>query len=113
MALKARWWMLMCVLAGTAATVCAIAGLRRVFDTGHPAAGNLHYMFATILAGVLFVALAGVDHHETNATAAGEAEDEAQVEDEAQDDTPVGTAPAGTTPVGTTPAGTTPTANED
>lgn len=64
---KTLIWAAACLVAFVATAGTITAGLRRVFETGNPSAGNDHYLIATILGGVLFIALAGLEHHDTTA----------------------------------------------
>lgn len=62
---RTRLWAVVCLLALLAVVGVMAAGLRRVYETGHVGSANDHYMVASVLAGVMFVALAALDHHDT------------------------------------------------
>jgi uncharacterized protein YqgC (DUF456 family) len=73
MSVKMRRWAAVCLVTALAAFAAFAAGLRRVLETGSPSAGNYHYLVGTVLGGVLFVALAGMEHDDdTGAGSHGE-----------------------------------------
>lgn len=72
MSVRTRRWAVVCLVAALATFAAFVAGLRRVLETGSPGAGNDHYLVATVLGGVLLVALAGMEHDDTGAGSPGE-----------------------------------------
>lgn len=69
---RTRLWFAVCLLALATTVGAMVAGMRRVFETGSVSAGNGHYMVASMVAVVLFVALAGMDHGDDSDTNARE-----------------------------------------
>lgn len=62
---ETRLWAVVCLLSLVAAVGVMAAGLRRVYETGYVDSANGHYMTASVLTGVMFVALAAMDHYDT------------------------------------------------